>query len=127
MYRAIKSKLGKYAFGRPQLDLSKTNWANTIDKAFGKKLSPPFDPYANSLNYLISIYTIPYVGLTGYVGTIPLLEGVGAKSVSSQPMPQLIARALAVEYKYSLTLTNCVSIGRTKHKITSVSGSPFLL
>lgn len=80
--RAIKSILGKYAFPRVQLDVSKATWATTIDKAFGKKLNPPFDPYCNSLNYLISTYTIPYVGLTGYVGTNPLLAGMGAKSVS---------------------------------------------
>ena len=80
--RAIKSILGKYAFPRVQLDVSKATWAATIDKAFGKKLNPPFDPYCNSLNYLISTYTIPYVGLTGYVGTNPLLSGMGAKSVS---------------------------------------------
>lgn len=80
--RAIKAILGKYKFPRVQLDVSKATWAETMDKAFGKKLNPPFDPYANSVNYLISTYTIPYVGLTGYVGTIPLLEGMGAKSVS---------------------------------------------
>lgn len=82
--RAIKTSLGpKYAFSRPLLDLSKANWAKTIDKAFNKTLNPPFDPYANSLNYLISTYAIPYVGLTGYVGANPLLKGEGAKSVSS--------------------------------------------
>jgi hypothetical protein len=53
-----------------------------MENAFGEKLNPPFNPYINSLNYLIYIYTIPYVGLTGYVGTIPLLKGEGAKAVS---------------------------------------------
>ena len=88
--RAIKSILGKYAFPRVQLDVSKATWAATMDKAFGKKLSPPFDPYANSLNYLISTYTIPYVGLTGYVGTNPLLSGMGAKSVSHSSFHSVI-------------------------------------
>jgi hypothetical protein len=88
--RAIKTALGpKYAFSRPLLDLSKANWAKTIDKAFNKTLNPPFDPYANSLNYLISTYAIPYVGLTGYVGANPLLTGEGAKS--------LVAGLLGVE------------------------------
>jgi hypothetical protein len=41
------------------------------------------------LNYLISIYTIPYVGLTGYVGASALLQGEGAKA--------LVAGLLGVE------------------------------
>jgi hypothetical protein len=82
---ALQNALGSYYFPRVQLDLSAANWAKTIDNAFGETLNPPFNPYDNSLNYLISIYTIPYVGLTGYVGTIPLLQGVGAKAVSPVP------------------------------------------
>lgn len=90
--RAIKTALGpKYAFSRPLLDLSKANWAKTIDKAFNKTLNPPFDPYANSLNYLISTYAIPYVGLTGYVGANPLLTGEGAKAVSLLISPIITA------------------------------------
>jgi hypothetical protein len=79
--RAIKEALGTYFFPRVQLDLSKDTWAKIFDNAFGEKLHPSFDPYANSLNYLISTYTIPYVGLTGYVGAAPLLTGEGAKAV----------------------------------------------
>lgn len=72
--RIIKETLGNhFYFGRPQLDISKQVFADTIDKAFGKKLSPPFDPYANSLNYVLAVYVIPYVGLTGYVGASPNL------------------------------------------------------
>jgi len=82
-YRAIKAALGaKYAFARPQIDLSKKTWAMAMDMALNTTLNPPFNPYNNSLNYLISAYAIPYVGLTGYVGAIPLLQGKGAKSVS---------------------------------------------
>jgi hypothetical protein len=36
-------------------------------------LSPPFDPYLDPTNYLLASYVIPYVGLVGYVGTIPNL------------------------------------------------------
>ncbi|CAM6051241.1 unnamed protein product [Sphagnum compactum] len=86
---ALQKQLGKYYFPRVQLNLSAANWAHIIDNAFGKKLNPPFNPYSNSLNYLISTYTIPYVGLTGYVGTIPLLQGEGAKA--------LVAGLLGVE------------------------------
>lgn len=86
---ALQKALGSYYFPRVQLDLSAENWAKIIDNAFGENLNPPFNPYINSLNYLISIYTIPYVGLTGYVGTSALLQGAGAKA--------LVAGLLGVE------------------------------
>lgn len=61
-------------FPRPELDISSQNFATLFDKAVGFKLDPPFDPYANSLNYLLAAYAIPYIGLVGYVGTIPNLK-----------------------------------------------------
>jgi hypothetical protein len=94
--RAIKAALDYRpgcAFPRTLLDISKKTWAATMDKAFiatfGEPLVPPFDPYADSLKYLISTYTIPYVGLTGYVGANPLLQGYNSK--------RLIAGLLGVE------------------------------
>lgn len=87
--RAIKEALGKEAFPRPHLDFGKDVWAKTFDDAFGYTLDPPFNPYANSVNYMLASYAIPYVGLTGYTGGAPLLQGAGAKS--------LAARLLAVE------------------------------
>lgn len=58
---------------RPQLDLSPRNFENTFNQAVGRKLEPPMDPYLNTVNYLLACYIIPYVGLVGYVGTIPTL------------------------------------------------------
>ena len=58
-----------------------------MDNAFGKPLVPPFDPYANSLNFIIASYVIPYVGLTGYVGANRLLS---ATSREVKPQNQLI-------------------------------------
>ncbi|CAI0467546.1 unnamed protein product [Linum tenue] len=85
--KAIKSNVK--GFPRPQLDLSPASFAKVINDAFGKSLSPPFDPYANSINYLIACYLIPYVGLTGYVGANPKLQGPASR--------QLVAGLLAVE------------------------------
>ncbi|KDO72017.1 hypothetical protein CISIN_1g0378611mg, partial [Citrus sinensis] len=70
--RAIKNTVK--GFPRPLLDLSAGSFAKVIDKAFGKPLNPPLDPYANSINYLIASYLNPYVGLTGYVGANPNLQ-----------------------------------------------------
>ncbi|XP_077219272.1 ferritin-like catalase Nec2 [Tasmannia lanceolata] len=85
--RAIKSTVG--GFPRPLLDLSAHNFAKLFDMAFENPLSPPFDPYQNSLNYMLASYVIPYVGLVGYVGANPLLNGYVSK--------RLVAGLLGVE------------------------------
>ncbi|XP_006838114.2 desiccation-related protein PCC13-62 [Amborella trichopoda] len=85
--RAIKSTVR--GFPRPLLDLSPNNFAKLFDMAFEHPLSPPFDPYINSLNYILAVYVIPYVGLTGYVGANPNLQAYASK--------KLVAGLLAVE------------------------------
>ncbi|KAL0864695.1 hypothetical protein Bca101_043813 [Brassica carinata] len=70
--RAIKKTVK--GFARPLLDLSEKSFAKVMDYAFGRKFVPLFDPYANSYNYLIASYLVPYVGLTGYVGANPKLQ-----------------------------------------------------
>lgn len=87
--QAIKPKIGEEAFPRVQLDLSKKTWAMMFDSAVNYTLDPPFDVYANSLNFYLASYFIPYVGLTGYVGASPMLMGFGAKA--------LVAGLLGVE------------------------------
>ncbi|KAM0948542.1 hypothetical protein DsansV1_C06g0060491 [Dioscorea sansibarensis] len=86
IFRAIIATLG--GFPRPKLDLRAKNFAKIVDDAFGYNLSPPFDPYANTLNYLLPSYIIPYVGLVGYVGANPNLNGYISKRVTN-PNSQL--------------------------------------
>ncbi|KAF8408538.1 hypothetical protein HHK36_007694 [Tetracentron sinense] len=85
--RAIKSVVG--GFPRPLLDLSAASFAKVMDHAFGHALVPPFDPYANGLNFLLASYLVPYVGLTGYVGANSKLNGARSK--------RLVAGLLGVE------------------------------
>ena len=80
-FRAIKSTVG--GFPRPLLDLSAKNFAKLFDHAFESPLVPPFDPYLNSLNYVLASYVIPYVGLVAYVGNNPNINGYQSKRVSS--------------------------------------------
>ncbi|KAB1225617.1 Desiccation-related protein PCC13-62 [Morella rubra] len=75
--RAIQRKVK--GFTRPQLDLSAASFAKVADSAFGHPLHPPFDPYASGLHFLLASYLVPYVGLTGYVGTIPKLQGATSR------------------------------------------------
>ncbi|XP_073007737.1 ferritin-like catalase Nec2 [Typha latifolia] len=85
--RAIKKSVK--GFPRPSLDISSRSFATTMNKAMGYALNPPFDPYANGVNYLLASYLIPYVGLTGYVGANPKLKSAQAKKI--------VAGLLAVE------------------------------
>ncbi|PHT48714.1 Desiccation-related protein PCC13-62 [Capsicum baccatum] len=85
--RAIKDTVA--GFPRPLLNLSRESFATVMNDAFGHPLEPPFDPYANDINYLLSSYVIPYVGLTGYVGANPKLHSPTAK--------RLVAGLLGVE------------------------------
>lgn len=71
-------------FPRPLLDLSPSSFAKVVDLAFGRRLNPPFDPYANTLNFLLASYLVPYVGLTGYVGSSPKLKAAASKKVNVQ-------------------------------------------
>ncbi|WOG83451.1 hypothetical protein DCAR_0102626 [Daucus carota subsp. sativus] len=85
--RAIKSAVR--GFPRPLLNLTKESFATVMNSAFGRPLIPPFDPYANEINYLLASYVIPYVGLTGYVGANAKLLTPRAK--------RLVAGLLGVE------------------------------
>ncbi|KAK9991920.1 hypothetical protein SO802_026905 [Lithocarpus litseifolius] len=76
-------------FPRPLLDLSAASFAKVVDRAFGRPLAPPFDPYTSGLNFLLASYLIPYVGLTGYVGANSKLQAPASK--------RLVAGLLAVE------------------------------
>lgn len=73
LFRAIISTVG--GFPRPLIDLSQKNFATLMDKAFGYPLNPPFNPYADSLSYLIASYVIPYLGINGYAGANANIQG----------------------------------------------------
>ncbi|KAG9445040.1 hypothetical protein H6P81_016380 [Aristolochia fimbriata] len=68
-------------FPRPLIDLSGSNFAKLFDEAVGQSIQPPFDPYQNSLNYILASYVIPYVGLVGYVGTNQNIYGHRTKRI----------------------------------------------
>ncbi|XP_022758021.1 desiccation-related protein PCC13-62-like [Durio zibethinus] len=85
--RAIVTTVG--GIPRPLLDISSENFAKLFDKAVGYCLDPPFDPYADTANFLTASYAIPYMGLVGYVGTIPYLANYTSR--------RLVASLLGVE------------------------------
>lgn len=82
IYRAIKRAVK--GFPRPLINLNKDLFAQIVDQAFGQPLNPPFDPYANSLNYQLAAYITTLVGPDMYVGIIPKLQNTESKEVSDQ-------------------------------------------
>ncbi|KAK6144027.1 hypothetical protein DH2020_020847 [Rehmannia glutinosa] len=110
------------------MNLSAATFATVMNNAFEKPLEPPFDPYANDINYLLASYVIPYVGLTGYVGANPKLQSptsrklvaglLGVESGQDAVLRALLyERAFAKVYPYGITVaefTNKISSLRNK-------------
>ncbi|KAK4773737.1 hypothetical protein SAY87_028756 [Trapa incisa] len=98
--RAINETVG--GIPRPLLNISKENFANIFDQAVGYKLDPPFDAYANTINYYLASYLLPYVGLVGYVGAEPYLvnfttKGLVASLLGVESGQDAVIRALLYE------------------------------
>ncbi|XP_030543325.1 desiccation-related protein PCC13-62-like [Rhodamnia argentea] len=124
--RAIYTTVG--GIQRPLIDISAHKFAMMVDEALGHRLWPPFDPYLDTVNYLLASYLIPYVGLTGYVGVIPNLSNFTTKALvagllgveSGQDAvirTLLYERALEKVAPYDITVaefTNLFSILRNK-------------
>ncbi|GMH13148.1 hypothetical protein Nepgr_014989 [Nepenthes gracilis] len=79
--RILKETVG--GIPRPLMNLSAAVFASFMNRAFEQPLNPPFDPYINSLNFLLGSYIVPYVGLTGYVGASPMIRGNIAKRLTA--------------------------------------------
>ncbi|KAK7246242.1 hypothetical protein RIF29_41103 [Crotalaria pallida] len=119
--RAIKNTVR--GFPRPLLNLSSATFAKVMDNAFGRPLHPPFDPYANDINYLLASYVIPYVGLTGYVGANPELQRpVSRKLVAGllgvESGQDAVIRALLYERRASLVHPYGVTVAEFTNRIS---------
>ncbi|OIV95276.1 hypothetical protein TanjilG_07432 [Lupinus angustifolius] len=77
--RAIKRTVK--GFPRPLLNIGTEVFAQIMHNAAGELLNPPFDPYANFINYLFASYLIPYLSLTGFIGAFPQLQNVTSKKL----------------------------------------------
>ncbi|KAH9608659.1 hypothetical protein KSS87_014351 [Heliosperma pusillum] len=115
--RALKTTVG--GIPRPLLDLSAKNFAKIVNDAFGYELEPPFNPYRDSLSYMLSTYLLPYVGINGYVGANPLIKGLlGVESGQDAVIRMyLYERAMKVVQPYEFTVaefTERISMLRNK-------------
>ncbi|XP_014517933.2 desiccation-related protein PCC13-62 [Vigna radiata var. radiata] len=121
--RAIKSTVK--GFPRPPLDLSPSSFAKVMDCAVGRTLNPPFDPYANSINFLLASYVIPYVGLTGYVGANPKLQSATSRKLVAgllavESGQDAVIRAFLYERKRQLVHPYGLSVGEFTDRISSL-------
>ncbi|KAA0068011.1 desiccation-related protein PCC13-62-like [Cucumis melo var. makuwa] len=91
--RAVIEAAGGRGIKRPLLNLSKEVFSDIFDKAIGFKLKPRFDPYSNSINFLLAANLFPYTGLVGLVGATPLLL-----------LPQSRKRANETVHPYNITV-----------------------
>ncbi|XP_028753570.1 desiccation-related protein PCC13-62-like [Neltuma alba] len=121
--RAIKSTVK--GFPRPLLNISSQVFATIMNKAFGRPLNPPFDPYANSINYLLATYVIPYVGLTGYVGANPMLQNTTSKQLVAgllgvESGQDAVTRALLYERKHELVAPYAITVAEFTDRISKL-------
>ncbi|XP_062108845.1 ferritin-like catalase Nec2 [Humulus lupulus] len=121
--RAIQNTVK--GFPRPLLNLSSSSFARVIESAFGRKLRPPFNPYKNSLNFLIASYVIPYVGLTGYVGTNPNLSGTISKSLVAgllgvESGQDAVIRALLYKHRQTIVKPYNITVAKFTNQISKL-------
>jgi hypothetical protein len=109
MCRAIKQTVR--GFPRPLLDISAANFGKIIEQALNATLDPPFNPYENSVNFLIASYIILYVGLTGYVGANPRLLTPQARKVCERASHEHSTRHLVAIARHGMCMhASCVQV-----------------
>ncbi|XP_023515237.1 desiccation-related protein PCC13-62-like [Cucurbita pepo subsp. pepo] len=93
---------GGLGIQRPLLNLSKDVFSDLFDKAAGRRLSPPFDPYVDTIHFLLAVNLFPYLGYTGLVEAAPLLlflesRKLAAKLLSAESGQSAVMRTLLYE------------------------------
>ncbi|TKY45764.1 Desiccation-related protein PCC13-62 [Spatholobus suberectus] len=96
-----------------------------MNSAIGRPLHPPFDPYANDINFLLASYVIPYVGLTGYVGANPHLQNATSKKLVAgllgvESGQDAVIRALLYERRAQLVQPYGVTVAEFTDRISTL-------
>ncbi|KAK7363443.1 hypothetical protein VNO77_05586 [Canavalia gladiata] len=77
--RALKSVVK--GLPRPLMNISKDVFGEFVNEAFGQPFHPPFDPYANSINFLLASYAISFSASTMYAGIASKVQNVASKEL----------------------------------------------
>ncbi|KAG6535067.1 hypothetical protein ZIOFF_000021 [Zingiber officinale] len=120
---AVKNEFG--GIPRPLLNLSDGVFADIMNDAFGYNLNPPFDPYNDTLKYLIAAYVIPYVGVVTAVGANPSVRGYESKRLLAgllavEAGQDAIIRTLLYERKYELVPPYNITVAEFTIKISEL-------
>ncbi|XP_062108844.1 ferritin-like catalase Nec2 [Humulus lupulus] len=112
-------------FPRPLLNLSSQLFASLINAAFGREIRPSFDPYRNSLNFLIASYAISYAGPTVYVGDNPNLTGITFKKVVAgllgvEAGQDAVIRALLYERREMRVMPYNITVAEFTNRISEL-------
>lgn len=86
--RIIREYLSNHVISRPLINIG-DSWVTLFKAAYNYEVNVNFDPYSGDVAWLLASYVLPYVGLTGYVGTNPNLYFMESK--------KLLAGVLGVE------------------------------
>lgn len=79
--RLIRSKLKGKAVPRPQLDISRSVWARFLAQALEQELIPPFNPYNDTISFLVAAQVLPYAALSAYFDQSSHIVGQEAQKV----------------------------------------------
>ncbi|KAG9447373.1 hypothetical protein H6P81_013501 [Aristolochia fimbriata] len=121
--RAIQEAVG--GFPRPLLDLSAANFARIMNDAIGETLYPPFNPYANDINFLLASYLIPHVGLTGYVGSALYLNDSSIRTLAAgllavESGQDAVIRALLYQHALLNLHPHSITVSETTSRLSAL-------
>ncbi|KAM7254983.1 hypothetical protein ACFE04_020224 [Oxalis oulophora] len=108
-------------FPRPLIDLRRKTFAKTFDQAMGHKLNPPFNIYEDSTKFLLAMYLFPFVGASGYTGTIPYLKTFQAKDCGIKDEGLIVPKSLGAENRTTSNILiadgNSLAYARTSQEM----------
>lgn len=120
----LTSALGNLTVACPLLNLNHS-FSALMDAALETKLDPPFSPYADDVSFLIGSFIFEDVGVTAYLGALPLLHTKGllapAASIAAIEAYHAATLRTLLNEKLDMTLQNYnITIGDTLNAISSL-------
>ncbi|KAG6542857.1 hypothetical protein Mapa_015761 [Marchantia paleacea] len=122
--RLIRSKLKDNAVPRPQLDISRSVWARFLAQALEQELNPPFNPYNDTLSFLLAAHVLPYAALSAYFDQSSHIVGQEAKKLlggllSITSAQDAILRTLLYQHREETLETYNLTVAQITDKLST--------
>ncbi|BFI34078.1 hypothetical protein AXG93_3228s1150 [Marchantia polymorpha subsp. ruderalis] len=122
--RLIRSKLKGKAVPRPQLDISRSVWARFLAQALEQELIPPFNPYNDTISFLIAAQVLPYAALSAYFDQSSHIVGQEAQKLlggllSITSAQDAILRTLLYQHREETLKTYNLTVAQITDKIST--------